>query len=170
MFVSETYSVFDCVFMDYKSNNTKNTNWVANSNANVTTDDSTGETTISTTNTGSSTLSGTYRSTALLTGDFEAILEAKTNGKVRVGVTDNSSKYYRTTFDNSSYNYIKLRRVVSTLTIKYSTDGETWVTPNVIEQSTTPLADTNCYFMISLILPSAAERSITYKNLRIYPI
>ena len=148
--------------MDYKSDGTKNTNWVANSNANVTNDDSTGETTVS------ATANATYRSTQLLSGDFEAILEAKTdNTEVRVGFT-NLSKHRRVSFNQSSYNYIKFRRVNGEWTIQRSANGENWITYTSYDASS--LSNEDCYFIINIAVPSGGQRSITYKNLKIYPI
>ena len=164
--LSNEIEILDCIVMDYKADGTKNTNFVANANATVTTNDTTKETTIS------ATANAIYRQTSLLTGDFEATLQAKTNNTVvRVGFTDNSSKYSRVQFTtNDEYQFIKIKRVGSTWTAQKSTDGTTWTTFNSTETSSTPLADTDCYFYISIAVPSGGERSLTYKNLKIFPI
>ena len=161
---SETYEVTDCSFMDYKSDNTKNTNWVANSQANVTTNDATGETTIT------ATATATYRSKTLLTGDFEAILEAKTDRYVRVGFTDNVSKFRRVGIGTPEYNYIKFKRLNGVWTVQSSANGETWTEFESFDSST--LTNEDCYFIFNIILPSGDSyaRSVTFKNLRIYPI
>ena len=165
--VSQPYEVLDCLFMDYKADGTKNTDWYKNTNANVTYSD--GEITVY------ATATGMYISNQVITGDFEAILQCKNvNGSgVRVGFADaNSGSWNKSTkilFAYSDYYYLKFRRVNGDWTVQRSTDGETWTT--YTSYDTSSLTTEDCYFMIYVSIPSGSdERRITYKNLKVYPI
>ena len=165
--LQETYEVLDCLFMDYKSDGTKNTDWYKNANANVTYSD--GETSVY------ATSNAWYISNQAVSGDFEAIVECKNvNGNgVRIGFTDADTgswnKSIRILFAYSDYYYLKFRRVNGAWTIQRSTDGETWTTYTSYDASS--LTSEDCYFLIYVSIPSGSdERRITYKNLKIYPI
>ena len=164
---SETYEVLDCIFMDYKSDGTHNTDYYKSNNATVTSSD--GEITVYATST------GMYISNQVITGDFEAILQCKNvNGNgVRVGFANSNSSSFnksaRVLFTYSDYYYLKFRRVSGTWTVSRSTNGETW-TDSTLDGGAT-LTSEDCYFMVYVQIPSGSdERRLTYKNLRIYPI
>lgn len=165
--VSNTYPVLDCIFMDYKSDGTKNTDYYKSTNATVTSSD--GEITVY------GTATGMYISNQVITGDFEAILECKNvNGNgVRVGFFDTNTasfaKSRKIILTNSDYNYLKFKRISGAWTVQRSTDGETWTTISNYDTST--LTSENCYFGVHVQIPSGSdERRLTYKNLKIYPI
>ena len=165
--VSTPYPVLDCIFMDYKSDGTKNTDYYKSNNATVTSSD--GEITVY------GTATGMYISNQVITGDFEAILECKNvNGNgVRIGFFDTNTlsfnKSRKIIITNSDYNYLKFKRISGAWTVQRSTDGETWTTLSNYDTST--LTSENCYFGVHVQIPSGSdERRITYKNLKIYPI
>ena len=165
--VSTPYEVLDCIFMDYKSDGTKNTDYYKSNNATVTSSD--GEITLY------ATANGVYISNQVITGDFEAILECKnvTGGGVRVGFFDTNTisftKSRKIIITNSDYNYLKFKRISGAWTISRSTDGETWTTYSSYDISS--LTSENCYFGVHVQIPSGSdERRLTYKNLKIYPI
>ena len=165
---SGTYEVLDCMFMDYKSDGTHNTDYFKSNNATVTSSD--GEITVYATST------GMYISNQVITGDFEAILQCKNvNGNgVRVGFANSNSSSFnksaRVLFTYSDYYYLKFRRVSGTWTVSRSSDGETWTDYSALDGGAT-LTSEDCYFMIYVQIPSGSdERRLTYKDLRIYPI
>ena len=165
--VSQPYEVLDCLFMDYKADGTKNTDWYKNTNANVTYSD--GETSVY------ATSNAWYISNQAVSGDFEATIECKNvNGNgVRIGFTDANTgswnKSIRILFAYSDYYYLKFRRVNGAWTIQRSTDGETWTTYSSYDASS--LTTEDCYFLIYVSIPSGSdERRLTYKNLKVYPI
>ena len=165
--VSTPYPVLDCIFMDYKSDGTKNTDYYKSPNATVTYSD--GEITAY------GTANGAYISNQVITGDFEAILECKnvTGGGVRVGFFDTNTvsftKSRKIIITNSDYNYLKFKRISGAWTVQRSTDGETWTTYSSYDTSS--LTSENCYFGVHVQIPSGSdERRLTYKNLKIYPI
>ena len=165
--VSTPYEVLDCIFMDYKSDGTKNTDYYKSNNATVTSSD--GEITLY------ATANGVYISNQVITGDFEAILECKnvTGIGVRVGFFDTNTisftKSRKIIIINSNYNYLKFKRISGAWTVQRSTDGETWTTFSNYDTST--LTSENCYFGVHVQIPSGSdERRLTYKNLKIYPI
>lgn len=164
---SEIYGVLDCIFMDYKSDGTHNTDYYKSNNATVTSSD--GEITVYATTT------GVYISNQVISGDFEAILQCKNvNGNgVRVGFADsNSSSFNKSTrvlFTYSDYYYLKFRRVSGTWTVSRSINGETWTDYSTLDVSS--LTSEDCYFLVYVQIPSGSdERRLTYKDLRIYPI
>ena len=164
---SETYTVLDCIFMDYKSDGTHNTNYYKSNNATVTSSD--GEITVY------ATATGMYISNQVITGDFEAIFQCKNvNGNgVRVGFADSNSSSFnksaRVLFTYSDYYYLKFRRVSGTWTVSRSINGETWTDYSTLDVSS--LTSEDCYFMVYVQIPSGSdERRLTYKDLRIYPI
>ena len=165
--VSETLPVLDCIFMDYKSDGTHNTDYYKSNNATVTSSD--GEITVY------ATANGMYISNQVITGDFEAIFQCKNvNGTgVRVGFANSNSSSFnksaRVLFTYSDYYYLKFRRVSGTWTVSRSINGETWTDYSTLDASS--LTSEDCYFMVYVQIPSGSdERRLTYKDLRIYPI
>ena len=158
---SQTYGVFDCIVYDDGTSDPKKTNFLKNGNGTVTIG-SNGTTITATSNT-------TYRNTTLITGDFQIVLKATLVGSVRIGVQTSADLGYKQTkfnyFDVTD-TYFKLRRVGSTFTAQYSSDGDNWTNRSL---ETDNVGNNDCYFIISLET-SGAERTITYKDLKIYPV
>ena len=158
---SEIYELMDCIVYDDGTSDPKKTNFLKNGNGTVTIG-SNGTTITATSNT-------TYRNTTLITGDFEIILQATLVSSVRIGVQTSADLGYKQTkfnyFDVTD-TYFKLRRVGSTFTAQYSSDGVNW---NNRSLETNNVGDNDCYFIISLET-TGTERTITYKDLKIYPI
>ena len=151
----------DCIVYDDGTSDPKKTNFLKNGNGTVTIG-SNGTTITATSNT-------TYRNTTLITGDFEIILQATLVSSVRIGVQTSADLGYKQTkfnyFDVTD-TYFKLRRVGSTFTSQYSSDGVNWTNRSL---ETNNVGDNDCYFIISLET-TGTERTITYKDLKIYPI
>ena len=159
--VSETYEVLDCLVYDDGISDPKKTTFIKSANGTVTIG-SDGTTFKSSSN-------ATYRNTTLITGDFEIVFQASLTGSVRIGVQTGSDLGYQQSkfnyYDVSDY-YFKLKRVGSTITAQYSTDGVNW---NNRSLETNNVADNDCYFLFS-IETTGTERTITYKDLKIYPV
>lgn len=158
---SETYGVTDCLVYDDGTSDPKKTSFIKTGNGTITIG-SNGTTISATSNT-------TYRNTTLITGDFEIILQATLVSSVRIGVQTSVDLGYKQTkfnyFDVTD-TYFKLRRVGSTFNAQYSSDGVNW---NNRSLETNNVGDNDCYFIISLET-TGTERTITYKDLKIYPI
>ena len=158
---SEIYELMDCLVYDDGTSDPKKTSFIKSGNGTVTIG-SNGTTITATSNT-------TYRNTTLITGDFEIILQATLVSSVRIGVQTSADLGYKQTkfnyFDVTD-TYFKLRRVGSTFTSQYSSDGVNWTNRSL---ETNNVGDNDCYFIISLET-TGTERTITYKNLKIYPI
>ena len=159
--VSGTYEVLDCLVYDDGISDPKKTTFIKSANGTVTIG-SDGTTFKSSSN-------ATYRNTTLITGDFEIVFQASLTGSVRIGVQTGSNLGYQQSkfnyYDVSDY-YFKLKRVGSTITAQYSTDGVNW---NNRSLETDNVADNDCYFLFS-IETTGTERTIIYKDLKIYPI
>lgn len=163
--LQETYEVLDCLFVDDGITDPKPSgSWIRSGTGSQLTIDDNGTTLYATSE-------GIYRNTTLINGDFEAIWEAKsTGGVVRYGVRNESSPFQYTQFMHSTddFLYYKLKRVGSTFTGQYSNDGVNWTNCSLESSNVT---DNDCYFMFRVMAASSdAPRTITYKNLRIYPI
>ena len=159
--VSETYEVLDCLVYDDGISDPKKTTFIKSANGTVTIGSD------GTTFKSSST--ATYRNTTLITGDFEIVFQASLSGSVRIGVQTGSDLGYQQSkfnYYNVSDYYFKLKRVGSTITAQYSTDGVNW---NNRSLETNNVGDNDCYFFF-LIETTGTERTITYKDLKIYPI
>ena len=161
--VSGTYEVLDCLVYDDGVTDPKPTGaWIKSGSGTVTID-TTGTTVIASSNT-------TYRNTTLLTGDFEFMLQATIDGgSIRIGVQCPSTQNYaqsKASFNEGENLYIKFKRVGTTYTAQYSIDGVNWTNRNL---ETNNASDNDVYFIIS-VETSGTERTITYKDLKIYPI
>ena len=159
--VSETYEVLDCLVYDDGISDPKKTTFIKSANGTVTIGSD------GTTFKSSST--ATYRNTTLITGDFEIVFQASLSGSVRIGVQTGSDLGYQQSkfnYYNVSDYYFKLKRVGSTITAQYSTDGVNW---NNRSLEINNVGDNDCYFFF-LIETTGTERTITYKDLKIYPI
>ena len=158
---SETFVTLDCIVYDDGVSDPKKTSFIKSGNGTVTIG-SNGTTVSATSNT-------TYRNTTLITGDFEIILQATLVSSVRIGVQTSADLGYKQTkfnyFDVTD-TYFKLRRVGSTFTAQYSSDGVNWTNRSL---ETNNVGDNDCYFLI-LLETTGTERTITYKDLKIYPI
>ena len=158
---SEPYTVWDYIVYDTGKTGRDTTKWT-NSNMAVFTDEN--GTTLTRTGTGT----GSYTSNVVMTGDFEAILQLKTNGtSVRVGIVDASqsnlvSHAIRT---NTGESYFKLTRVNGVLTAQESGNGTTWT--NVGLESNN-VGSNDCKFTFFII--GSNERSVTFHDLTILPL
>ena len=72
----------------------------------------------------------------------------------------------KASFNEAEDLYIKFKRVGTTYTAQYSMDGVNWTNRSL---ETNNASDNDVYFIIS-VETSGTERTITYKNLKIYPI
>lgn len=158
--VSETYELLDCLVYDDGVSDPKKTNFIKTGDATLNIG-SNGTTLTATSNT-------TYRNTTLITGDFEITLQVNLISTVRIGVqTGADLGYKQTKFNYFDFEgYLKFRRIGTTYTAQYSPDGVTWNTRSL---ETNNVGDNDCYFIISLET-TGTERTITYKDLKIYPI
>lgn len=162
--LQEIFVLYDCLVYDDGITDPKPTgSWVKSGNGTVTIS-STGTTVTASSNT-------TYRNTTLLTGDFEIILDADiSGGAVRLGIQAPSSLNYAQTkaiFNELSNGKYRLKRVNGTFTAEYSSNGG--VTWNNKSLETNDVGNNDCYFVI-VVSTTGNERTITYKDLRIYPI
>ena len=151
----------DCLVYDDGISDPKKTTFIKSANGTVTIGSD------GTTFKSSST--ATYRNTTLITGDFEIVFQASLSGSVRIGVQTGSDLGYKQSkfnYYNVSDYYFKLKRVGSTITAQYSTDGVNWNTRSLEINN---VGDNDCYFFF-LIETTGTERTITYKDLKIYPI
>ena len=157
---SETYEVLDCAFLDIATTGNTNSNW---SNAY-------GSPSVSTDSTGTTiTASSTIRrqTTVSFVGDFEILVNLKANGTFYFGVRDTNSNNmvrYPVT-DTEDYLY-KIRRVNGVFNGYISTDnGSSWssISPSVSQMTTE-----QCTFVF--YTNQTTEVSVTYRDLRIYPI
>ena len=159
--VSETYSLWDCLVYDDGITDPKKTTFIKNGNGTVTISPK------GTTLTASETCS--YRNTVAINGDFEITLRATLSGSIRIGVQTSSDYNYAqskiSAYDLTNY-YFKIRRVGSSITAQYSPDGVNWTNRSL---ETDDVGTHECYFML-LIQTTSGERSITYKDLKIYSI
>lgn len=160
--LQETYEVYDCfVYDDGITDPKPSGSWVKSADGTITIS-STGTTFKSSSN-------ATYRNTTSISGDFEAVLQASLTSTIRIGVQTSSQYNYTQSkfnyFDVSDY-YFKLRRVNGVFTAQISSDGVTWTNRSL---ETDNVGTSDCYFLLQII-SSGTERSITYKDLRIYPI
>ena len=160
--LQETFVVYDCFVSDDGITDPKPSgSWVKSTDGTITIS-STGTTFKSSSN-------ATYRNTTPISGDFEAVLQASLTSTIRIGVQTSSQYNYAQSkfnyFDVSDY-YFKLRRVNGVFTAQMSSDGVTWTNRSL---ETDNVGTHDCYFLLQII-SSGNERSITYKDLRIYPI
>jgi len=140
----------------------KSEDWV-NSGTSVNTDEN--GTTLS--NTGTQT----YTSTKILTGDFEIVWQSVEDNAIRfglIGASDTSKimKFISMTPYSTQF-YYKIRRVNGTITAQYSTDGVSWTNRSI---STNNITNEDCKFMFSIETSSTVSRSVTYHDLKAYPI
>ena len=98
----------------------------------------------------------------MINGDFEAVFEATNVGAFRFGVVDGSNRNALAYTGN--YRYYKMKRVNGVFTFQRSQDNSNW--SNITGDSTT-ITTEDVYFLF-LVLDNS--RSLTYKNLKIYPI
>lgn len=113
----------------------------------------------------SSTTIQKITTTALIKGDFEATFQAYGSGSPLWGVEDTNSN--RTRFwlrNDADFTYYKITRSDGVITAKYSFDGNTW--SNLTVQSS-EVTSADCYFLFH---NNSGTKSITFKNLKIYPI
>ena len=113
----------------------------------------------------SSTSARLIKNSVLISGDFEATFEAKTSTSSMWGVTDannNRTRYYLQ--NDTEFEYYKIRRVNGVFTAQKSTNGTNWT--NLTAQSS-DVTSGDCYFMFQ---NNSGTKSLTFKNLKIYPI
>lgn len=157
--VSQPYEVMDYIVYDTGKSGRDTTVWT-NSNMAISTDEN--GTTLTRTGTGS------YTSNVVMTGDFEAILQLKTNGtSIRVGIFDasQSNSVSHAIRNATAWSYFKLRRENGVLTAYESFNGSTW-TGAAFERNN--VGSNDCKF--TFFITGSNERSITYKDLTILPI
>ena len=159
---SGTYTITDCLFYDSGVTGTKNTDFYKSGNGTVNTT-ATGTTITASSNTA-------YRTTTSFTGDFEAIVTATVGSNaVRIGLSKVGATTTQTKFVSVLPNqevYYKITRRNGVITVQYSTDMINW-TNRTLE--TNNIGTDDCYFTF-LVETSGTERTITYKDLKIYSI
>ena len=114
----------------------------------------------------SSTASRYIDNDTLITGDFEATFEAMATNAPMWGVVDETKTYRTRAYfrNDATFVYYKLTRQNGVITFKYSSDGTNW--SNISAQAS-EFTTEDCYFRFH---NNNGIKSITFKNLLIYPI
>ena len=164
IFQSEPYTVWDTIAYDDGTN----TNWSGGANLTKTSDN--GVVTLKTSNANSST--GKIYLTNDLTGDFEALIEAKLNQAytnsyaVTIGYM-NGTSLSNMLLTTTDWTYFKLKRVNGVYTGYYSTDNTNWTELTFTSDN----AGTGTVkFFIMIYNATGTEYGMNYKNLKIYSI
>lgn len=161
-FQSETYELLDCLQYDQATTGNKDTHWGTPSNCSVSDPTSTG-TTVSASTQGST---GRYISSISLTGDFIVELQVLFNGKTsRLGFRDGTSDVIVTSQNHTEEKYYQIRRLNGTIEYRSSSDGSTWG-----NWATGGTNSNSIKFEFMLPVSSSDTWSLTYRNLKIYPV
>ena len=160
--VSETYEVLDCLYID-KCTSDDHANW--NNTTGFSWSD--GKCTI----TASSSIFP--RITTALTGDFEAVFYASMTSAIRLIVYDSSNvssqnKWIMNASGTLTDEYLyRIKRVDGDWTVQHSTDdGATW--SSAYSKSSGSLTTESVY--LGFGIETSSSRSITYTDLKVYPI
>lgn len=161
---SEPYELLDCAFLDFGTTGHDSTNYTI---ASVLSEEVTSEgVTVSKTASGST--NGNYRTVTSFVSDFEALVDVKTNGQpIRVGIMDSNNSKAHATFNQSDFTTVKVTKTGTTLTVQSLTGGE-WIDLAVSGLNNVDLT-TNCRFLF-YIYNTTNDTTLTFKNLKIYPI
>lgn len=158
MSLQETYEVLDCLYID-KCTSDDHANW--NSTIGMTWSD--GKCTIT------SSSSIFPRVATAITGDFEALFYASMTNAIRLIVfnTSNVNSQNKWIMNQSSEVLFRIKRVGTVWTVQHSTDdGETW--SSAYSQSSGSLTNEEVY--LGFGIETSNERSITFRDLKVYPI
>lgn len=159
---SETYELLDCLQYDQATTGNKDTHWATPSNCTVSDPTSTG-TTVSASTQGST---GRYISSISLTTDFLVELQVLFNGKTsRLGFRDGISDVIITSQNHTEEKYYQIKRENGIIQVRTSSDGSTWGNWSGSTSNTNSIR-----FEFILPVSSSDTWSLTYRNLKIYPI
>jgi len=159
-FQSEIYEVLDCQYIDYGTINNHQT-WRNESSSTFTRTD-----TACTIKTSSSLFP---RIEKTITGDFEAVFYASMTNTIRLACYDasNSNNQILWAMNQSEEVLFRIRRIGTEWTVQHSNDdGATW-SANYTKDSGT-ITDEDVYF--GFVISTTTERSITFHDLKVYPI
>ena len=162
---SDPFTILDCAFYDTGVTGAKNSNWTIPSSITETVEDT--GTTLSA-SASSSTAKRAYAGS--INGDFEMVTTLKTTGsQIRIGVRDTSGNiaYRQVSYDD--WADIKIKLLNGTLTINAYIDSEWTDLGTISTSSTAPDLTGTLSFMIYIYNTSAAA-SVTFKELKVYPI
>lgn len=159
---SETFIVLDAIFYDQAITGHKNTNWTIPSNLTESVGDD------GTTLTSVASSSSLKRAICCsLTGNWEAQITLKSNGNVRIGVQDTTKEVSQRQATYNDWTTLKVQVQSGTIEF-YVLEDDEWIGVTA-STNNADLTDT-LNFMIYLYNTSGDDRTVTFKEVKIYPI